>query len=218
MIIAIDGPSGSGKSTLARTLAQRLNLQVLDTGAMYRAITWLALDAQADLLDETAVAALAHSAELSMTDGVIVNGVDVTAEIRAPRVTGLVSQVAAIPGVRAELVQRQRAWAVEHEGGIVEGRDIGTVVFPDATVKVYLDATTDVRAERREVQDDGVESAGSVQATAEALVRRDQLDSTRSTSPLRAADDAIRLDSASNSPMELVEQVLEVLRARGINV
>lgn len=217
MIIAIDGPSGSGKSTLARTLARRLNLQVLDTGAMYRAITWLALDAQADLLDETAVAALAQSADLSMTGGVIVNGVDVTSEIRSPRVTGLVSQVAAIPSVRAELVQRQRAWAVEHEGGIVEGRDIGTVVFPDATVKVYLDATTDVRAERREVQDDGVESAGSVQATAEALVRRDQLDSTRSTSPLRAADDAIRLDSAINSPEELAEQVLEALRARGIN-
>ena len=218
MIIAIDGPSGSGKSTLARTLAKRLGLQVLDTGAMYRAITWLAAEAAVDVADEAALAALVQNAELVMGESVAVNGVNVTTAIRTPRVTGLVSLVAAIPAVRAELVRRQREWAAEHGGGIVEGRDIGTVVFPDATLKVYLDADTAVRAERREVQDDGIESAGSIHATAEALSERDRLDSTRTASPLRAADDAMHIDSASGSPEELAERVLAALRTRGENV
>ena len=149
-VIAIDGPAGSGKSTVARCLAERLDLEYLDTGAMYRAVTFAALRRNVDPADEEPVAALARMVDLSVTvDRVVVDGVDATIEIRGPEVTRAVSIVAANAKVREELVTRQREWALRHGGGVIEGRDIGSVVFPDAELKVYLDARPEVRAARR---------------------------------------------------------------------
>ena len=146
LIVAIDGPAGSGKSTVARALAERLGLEVLDTGAMYRAVTVLALRDGLDLDDADKVARIAEDAELEMGARVLAHDVDLTDELRTPEVNDAVSVVAAHPGVRRALVAAQRAWAVPRAGAIVEGRDIGTVVFPDATVKVFLTASHDERA------------------------------------------------------------------------
>ncbi|MGB2757047.1 MAG: (d)CMP kinase [Acidimicrobiia bacterium] len=214
MIVAIDGPSGAGKSTLARMLAEMLNLAVLDTGAMYRAATWLVIHHGIDPSDEQGVTSLISSADFKIDERVMVNDVDVTDEIRTPLVTSKVSEVSAIPSVRAELVRRQRQWTEARGGGIVEGRDIGTVVFPDATLKIYLTADNAVRAARREEQDSGQQSAGSVAATAAALAARDHADSSRSTSPLRAAPDAMHIDSGSGTPEQLADSVVEELRRR----
>ena len=149
-LIAIDGPAGSGKSTVARRLADRLGLEYLDTGAMYRGVAFAALRRGIDPADADDVARLAEDIELEVgTERVMVDGVDATIEIRGPEVTRAVSIVAANPGVRTELRRRQRDWASERGGGVMEGRDIGTVVFPDATLKVYLTATPEVRASRR---------------------------------------------------------------------
>ena len=145
-VVAIDGPAGSGKSTVARAVAARLGLEVLDTGAMYRAVTLAVLDAAADPADEAACARAAVAARIDLGARVLLDGRDVTSEIRGPAVTGAVSAVSAHPAVRAELVARQRAWATAHGGAVVEGRDIGTVVFPDASVKVFLTASDDERA------------------------------------------------------------------------
>ena len=146
-VIAIDGPAGSGKSTIARRLADRLGLDYLDTGAMYRAVTFAALRRGIDPADGADVAAIVGDLELEVgPDGVVVDGVDATIEIRGPEVTRAVSLVAANPEVRTDMVRRQRAWTVERGGGVLEGRDIGTVVFPDALLKVYLTARPEVRA------------------------------------------------------------------------
>src|SRR5256714_9766909 len=149
-VIAIDGPAGSGKSTVSRRLAERLGLRYLDTGAMYRAVAFAALRRDLDPDDDDPVAALARNLTLDVSlEGVTVDGVDATVEIRGPEVTRAVSTVAANPGVREELRRRQREWAVANGGGVIEGRDIGTVVFPDAELKVYLTASPDARAQRR---------------------------------------------------------------------
>ena len=149
-VVAIDGPAGSGKSTVARSLAERLGLRYLDTGAMYRAVTFAALRRNIDPADGEPVAALARRVDLDVTlEYVRVDGVDATIEIRGPEVTRAVSTVAANADVRSELVARQRDWAAKHGGGVIEGRDIGSVVFPDAELKVYLDARPEVRAARR---------------------------------------------------------------------
>ncbi len=211
MIIAIDGPSGSGKSTLARALGKALELQVLDTGAMYRAVTWLALEHDVDVNDAAALASLAARASISYGQIIIAEGTDITQAIRAPRITSAVSTVAAIPSVREELVQQQREWVRTHGGGIVEGRDIGTVVFPNADLKIFLVADEQLRAQRRSDQDDGAQASGTVEETAAALAQRDAVDSTRSVSPLRPAEDAIHIDSATGTPEELVERICALL-------
>lgn len=192
-VIAIDGPAGSGKSTVARRLAEHLELEYLDTGAMYRAVTFAALRHNIDPADEDMVAALAERVDLSVTlDGVHVDGVDATIEIRGPEVTRAVSTVAANAGVRAELVARQREWAKRKGGGVVEGRDIGSVVFPDAELKVYLDARPEVRAARRskEVADLDYETVAA------DIARRDALDQGRDASPLTRAGDALEVDTS----------------------
>jgi CMP/dCMP kinase len=205
-VIAIDGPAGSGKSTVARRLAERLGLEYLDTGAMYRAVTFAALRRNLDPTDAEPVAALAQNVDLSVTDaGVTVDGVDATIEIRGPEVTRAVSAVAANAEVRSELVSRQREWARRRGGGVIEGRDIGSVVFPDAELKVYLDARPEVRAARRskEVSDLDYETVAA------DIARRDALDQGRAASPLTRAGDAVEVDTSDLSVDEIVELIVE---------
>jgi len=213
IVIAIDGPSGSGKSTVARAVAAELGLPVLDTGAMYRAVTLAALDAGATLDNATTCAAIARASEISVEDGVTtLDGRDVSREIRGPLVTGAVSIVSAHRAVREILVARQRAWVARHGGGVVEGRDIGTVVFPDATVKVFLVASEDERARRRHRDEIAAARAVAVEDVKAALDRRDALDAGRVVSPLRAAGDAIVIDTTNLDVDAVVTEV--VARAR----
>ena len=209
-VIAIDGPAGSGKSTVARLLAERLGMSYLDTGAMYRAVAFAALRRDIDPDDEAKVAALARDLELRVSlEGVVVDGVDATVEIRGPEVTRAVSIVAANLGVREEMRRRQREWATAEKGGVIEGRDIGTVVFPDAELKVYLTAAPEQRAQRRanEVTELDYETVAA------DLARRDALDEGRDHSPLAAADDAITVDTTSRTVEEVVDVLLERLGA-----
>ncbi|MFP3899838.1 MAG: (d)CMP kinase [Acidimicrobiia bacterium] len=203
-VIAIDGPAGSGKSTVARRLAERLGLAYLDTGAMYRAVTFAALRRGIDPDDVEPVARLAESVDLEVdTGGVRVDGVDATIEIRGPEVSRAVSLVAANPAVRAAMVRRQREWAARHGGGVLEGRDIGTVVFPDASLKVYLNARPEVRAERRAAEVTNLD----YETVAADLARRDALDQGRGESPLRPAADAVQLDTSDLTVDEIVDQL-----------
>ncbi len=209
--VAIDGPAGAGKSTLAFNLAAHLGLERLDTGAMYRAVAWAALDRGVDVGDQKAVAALAQAIQIDLRDGVRVDGADATDAIRTSSVDAAVSAVAANPEVRTELVRRQRAWVEEHGGGVVEGRDIGTVVLPDADLKVYLTAAPNERARRRARERSDRRSVEQVEAE---LKRRDRLDSTRSDSPLPPpgqANDAIVVDSTHKSAASILEEVLRCL-------
>jgi cytidylate kinase len=210
--VAIDGPAGAGKSTLAANLAKHLGLERLDTGAMYRAVAWAALQRGIDPTDTAAIGELAQSLEIDVGDKVQVDGHDATRAIRTASVDRAVSAVAANPAVRTELVRRQRDWVRDHGGGVVEGRDIGTVVLPGADLKVYLTASPDERARRRaaERQDDT-----SVEQVEAELSRRDRLDSTRLDSPLPApgqAADAIVVDSTDKGAALILEEVLECLR------
>ena len=208
-VIAIDGPAGSGKSTVARAVAERTGLPYLDTGAMYRSVAFAALRAGVDPEEAEAVGNLAQGLDLQMdTDGTVrVDGADATIEIRGPEVTRAVSIVAANPTVRAEMRRRQREWAAERGGGVMEGRDIGTVVFPDAALKIYLDAKPEVRAARRskEVADLSYETVAS------DLARRDALDQGREDSPLREADGATVIDTSDLTVDEIVDAILEEL-------
>jgi CMP/dCMP kinase len=197
LVVAIDGPAGSGKSTVARAVATRLGLEVLDTGSMYRAITAVALRAGVDPADAERVAKLAEACDLRVNDRVVVDDVDVTDELRGAPVNEAVSVVSANPGVRAALVLRQRAWVSDRGGGVVEGRDIGTVVFPDATLKVFLTASDEERQRRR-----------SGDEVAQSVARRDRLDQGRAASPLRRADDAHELDTTGRSADEVIDEVL----------
>ena len=203
-VIAIDGPAGSGKSTVARAVAKRLNLPYLDTGAMYRAVAFAALRRGIDPEDVAPVAELAREVDLSVGDEVVVDGVDATIEIRGPEVTRAVSAVAANPAVREELVVRQREWVADHGGGVVEGRDIGTVVFPSAALKVYLTADDSERASRRSKE---MLDLHYDQVAAD-IARRDHVDSTRPASPLTVAEDAIRIDTTGRPVDAVVDEVL----------
>jgi cytidylate kinase len=211
-VVAIDGPAGAGKSTLARAVADHLGLERLDTGAMYRAVTWAALRRGVDLADADAVARLARRLDIDVGERVVVDGEDATAAIRTPEVDAAVSVVAANPEVRAELVRRQRAWVAQRGRGVVEGRDIGTVVLPDADLKVYLTASSDTRARRRAEERGRGRSLGEVAAD---LTRRDRLDSTRAASPLPSvrdvAADAKVIDSTGKSARSVFEEVLACL-------
>ena len=203
-VIAIDGPAGSGKSTVARRLADRLGLEYLDTGAMYRAVTFAALRRGIDPADVGPVERLAETVEMTVGTGKVeVDGVDATIEIRGPEVSRAVSLVAANPGVRREMVRRQREWTTAREGGVLEGRDIGTVVFPDADLKVYLNARPEVRAERRanEVSDLDYETVAA------DMARRDALDQGRDTGPLQRADGALEIDTSDLTVDEIVEDL-----------
>ena len=209
-VIAIDGPAGSGKSTVGRALAERLDLEYLDTGAMYRGVTFAAIRRGIDPAEVEVVARLAEQVELAVTDeGVTVDGTDATIEIRGPEVTRAVSLVAANPEVRAELVRRQREWARSRGGGVLEGRDIGTVVFPDATLKVYLTASPEVRASRRSKEVTDL----SYETVAADLARRDALDQGRADSPLTVADGAVTVDTSELAVAEIVDRLAELVAA-----
>jgi cytidylate kinase len=212
-VVAVDGPSGSGKSTVSRAVADDLGLEVLDTGAMYRAVTHAALVRGVDLDDGAALGALARAVRIEVDDGVRLDGRDVSGAIRGPEVTGAVSTVAAHPEVREVLVARQRAWAAARGGGVVEGRDIGTVVFPDAPLKVFLTAHEGERARRRQRDEAAAARDRDVAAVADDLARRDRLDRTRTTSPLTAAADAIVVDTTAMTQEEVVAHVVELARA-----
>lgn len=214
-VVAIDGPSGSGKSTVGRGVAAELDLHVLDTGAMYRSVTLAALIAGADLTDAAVCGRIAQDARVELEDEIVrLDGQDVSAQIRGPEVTGVVSTVSAYPEVRRELVRRQRAWVEEHGGGVVEGRDIGTVVFPDAPVKVFLTASDEERANRRHRDEQAAERSTKVADVLESLARRDALDTGRAASPLRAADDALVLDTTGRSVDDVVAEIVERFRAQ----
>ncbi|NIH81049.1 cytidylate kinase [Amycolatopsis viridis] len=224
-VVALDGPSGTGKTTVARKLAGKLSAGYLDTGAMYRVVTLAVLRAGADPADGPAVTEVARATEFTLgTDpsaaGVQLAGEDVTAEIRGAEVNHAVSPVSAVPEVRELLVARQRRIIAEvlgEIGGIVvEGRDIGTVVVPDAPLKVYLTADPAVRAARRSAQDT---AAGRRSSQAEALAsvdRRDRLDSTRAVAPLKAADDAVHLDTSELSIDQVLVALAELAGRRGL--
>ena len=205
-VIAIDGPAGSGKSTVARAVAARLGMAHLDTGAMYRSVALAALRRGLDPDDEEAVARLARRVHIEVGERVVVDGEDATTGIRSDDVTRAVSPVSANAEVREEMVRRQREWAALRGGGVVEGRDIGTVVFPDAALKVYLTAGDDERARRR-----STETGDQQEAVAADMARRDQSDSSRAASPLKPADDAVVLDTSDLDVDEVVEEVLRRL-------
>jgi cytidylate kinase len=220
MIIAIDGPAGSGKSTVARGVARRLGFTYLDSGALYRTVALAALERGHDRDDGEALGALARGLSIDLRDSgddgvqVLLDGRDVSSDIRTPEVTGASSQIAAHPEVRSALLEKQRA-LIAAGSYVVEGRDIGTVVAPGAEVKVFLDADPDERVRRRAAE---LERRGVATATREvqsAIERRDRLDSTRSAAPLRRADDAQVVDTTGLDAEEAIERVLALIERAG---
>jgi cytidylate kinase len=212
--LALDGPAGSGKSSVSRAVAQRLGWVMLDTGAMYRAITWAVLHANIDLQDQEAVAQRALSTVIEITTdpeifSISANGEDVTRAIRSPEVTAAVSAVSAVPEVRELLVQLQRE-AVTHSpfGIVIEGRDIGTVVLPDSKLKVFLTASPESRAKRRSLEVDPQADIQTIAQTQKDLQRRDAKDSGREHSPLKPALDSHILDTSELSLEEVVDQLV----------
>jgi cytidylate kinase len=213
-VVAVDGPSGSGKSTVSRRLASLLDARYLDTGAMYRAVTWAVLRSGVDPHDADSVAKVVSEVDLAIgvepdAPRISVDGLAVDREIRGPEVTGAVSAVAAVPAVRERMVALQRDIITAAGRIVVEGRDIGSVVAPDADLKVYLTASADARAQRR-----SAEIAADLTVTAADLARRDRLDSTRATDPLRQAPDAVVLDTTALGVDEVVDQLRGLLESR----
>ena len=202
-VVAIDGPVGSGKSTVAKAVARRLDLPYLESGAMYRVVALAALRRGVDPNAEGArdeLTRIAAEADMELGERILLDGDDVTADLRSAEVGRSVSAVAATPGVRTELVRRQREWVEEHGGAVVEGRDIGSVVFPDADLKVFLTASAAERARRRELDE-----------TADDLARRDLLDSTRAVSPLIVPQGAVVVDTTARPVDDVVEEILGML-------
>ena len=215
--VTLDGPSGTGKSSVARDVARRLGAAYLDTGAMYRAATVAVLDAGVSLDDKVAVARAVAEARIEVgtsarREVVTVDGVDVRGRIRGAEVTRAVSPVSAVPAVRRRLVAQQRALVADAAAVVVEGRDIGTVVLPDATLKIYLTASPEVRAQRRAGQL-GVTAPDKIASLAKDLRRRDEYDSRRVDSPLRPAEDAVVVDSTDLDKAAVVERIVELARS-----
>ena len=217
LVIAIDGPAGTGKSSVSRGLARSLDARYLDTGAMYRIVTLAVLRAGVSLEDADAIGAAAASADLAVgydpdEDCSYLAGEDVSAEIRGDEVTKAVSAVSAVPAVRTRLVQLQRELAAGQGSVVVEGRDIGTVVLPNADVKIFLTASAEERARRRHDQNIASGLTSDYDAVLADVKRRDHLDSTRAVSPLRAADDALVVDTSDMTESEVVAHLLELVK------
>lgn len=214
LIIAIDGPSGAGKGTIARAISQSLGYRHVDTGAMYRAVAWKAVHERVPLDDEAAVRAVAERAQIVVDDPVVsIDGHDVTTAIRTPEIDKAAASVARLPKVREVLVARQRHLG-EGGGVVMEGRDIGTVVFPGADVKIYLDASPDERARRRAHDAAHAGSQAGEAAVAEAIAARDKSDTTRAASPLTLASDANYIDTTGIPIAEVVDRVLKIVGER----
>ena len=212
LIVAIDGPGGSGKSTVARSVARRLGFTYIDSGAMYRAVALWALRLGMDLDDLHRLEQLAREAHIELPgDLVLLNGEDVTADIRDPKVSEAASRVAAQPGVRRAMREEQRRIGAT-QSVVMEGRDIGTVVFPDAQVKIYLDAAPEIRAVRR-----ATETGAAIAEIAQEIAERDHRDRTRTEAPLTQAPDAEYLDTTRLSPSEVEEAILKLVRERTSN-
>jgi cytidylate kinase len=214
VVIAIDGPAGAGKSTVGRAIAADLDVGYLDTGAMYRAVTFAVLRRGVDPVDVDAVGEVSTSIDLDIADvdgatRIVVDGIDATVDIRGREVTASVSAVAANSAVRAEMVDRQRQWVEQHGGGVVEGRDIGSVVFPDADLKLFVTASARVRAERRVA-----EIGGDVDEVEASIIERDRKDSTRADSPLLEALGATVVDTTGLSIDAVVNRILQMLPGR----
>jgi cytidylate kinase len=219
LVIAVDGPAGTGKSSVSRALARSLSARYLDTGAMYRIVTLAVLRAGIDLTDTPAIESAAADVPLSVgydpdEDRAYLDAEDVSREIRGDEVTKAVSAVSAVPAVRARLVALQRELAAGPGSVVVEGRDIGTVVLPDADVKIYLMASAEERARRRNDQNVASGLGDDYEAVLAAVKRRDHLDSTRPVSPLRAADDAVVVDTSAMTEPEVLEHLLELVQER----
>ncbi len=203
-VIAIDGPAGAGKSTVARQVSTATGLRYLDTGAMYRCVALAVQQSSTDPNDPEAVGHIAQDVSVVIErDAAKLNGVDVSQEIRSSEINGIVSVIAAHTPVRDAMREQQRRWIQDHDGGVVEGRDIGTVVFPDAILKVFLTASPEVRAERRVGQ-----TGGDIQSVAASIAERDYLDSTRIDSPLKPSPESVVVDSSSRTIEEVVAEIV----------
>lgn len=215
LVIAIDGPSGSGKSTLGRLLARELNLLYIDTGSMYRAVALAVMQSSVSASDDVAVGSLARRIDIDLTGDpdslhVVLGGQDVTEQIRSEEVTQMSSVISTIPEVRRAMVERQREMG--QRGAVLNGRDIGTVVFPDADVKFFLTAGAEERAQRRFVEERAVDQSAAYSQTLVDMIERDLRDSTRSDSPLKAAEDAVVMDSSGLSIAEVFARMMVVVR------
>jgi CMP/dCMP kinase len=219
LVVAVDGPAGTGKSSVSRGLARALAARYLDTGAMYRIVTLAVLRAGIDLADAEAIGAAAAEVDLAVgydpdEDRSYLAGEDVSTEIRGGEVTKAVSAVSAVPAVRTRLVQLQRELAAGRGNVVVEGRDIGTVVLPDADVKIFLTASAEERARRRNDQNVASGLGDDYEAVLADVQRRDHLDSTRAVSPLRAAEDALVIDTSDMTEPEVIAHLLDVVNQR----
>jgi len=203
-VIAIDGPAGAGKSTVARQVSTATGLRYLDTGAMYRCVALAVQQSSTDPHDPESVGRIAHDVSVVIERDVAkLNGVDVSQEIRSSEINGIVSIIAAHTPVRDAMREQQRRWIRDHQGGVVEGRDIGTVVFPDAILKVFLTASPEVRADRRVGQ-----TGGDIQAVAASIAERDHLDSTRIDSPLKPSPESVVVDSSNRTIDDVVAEIV----------
>ncbi|MDI6715850.1 MAG: (d)CMP kinase [Actinomycetota bacterium] len=218
MIIAIDGPAASGKSTVAKEVAKRLGYKYIDTGAMYRAVTWKALKEKLDITNEDALVALARGSNIEISDlknthyTVTIDGEDVTEAIRSPKVSAAVSTVSKVPGVRNALVKKQRSYADYYPNMVVEGRDIGTVVFPDADIKIFITASPMERARRRyrELKEKGHKI--DLSTVERDIITRDKIDSTRPVGPLTKAPDAHLIDTTNKTIGQVVQQIIDLIK------